>query len=131
MNNIIPTADRVILKVPEGREKSAGGVIIPENTRDKLRPHEGLVVALGPGRMLESGRLVPIDPNIKVGSRVLYQKYSGSEITLDGDDIVIISETNILSVIRAEGSIEIDVAAPRKDAPLPSLKEDLAVSREQ
>jgi chaperonin GroES len=92
-----PLQDRVIVKrVEEREEKSVGGIIIPDTAKEK--PQEGLVVAVGPGRR-EDGKVVA--PDVKKGDRVLFGKYTGSEIKLDGEEHLILREEDILGVVEA------------------------------
>jgi chaperonin GroES len=92
---IRPLQDRLLLKPTEGREKTAGGIIIPDTAKEK--PQEGVVVAAGKGKVGDDGRVTPLD--VKVGDRVLYGKYSGTEIELAGDKHVIVREEDILAVL--------------------------------
>jgi chaperonin GroES len=87
--------DRVVIKRIEAEEKSAGGIIIPDTAREK--PQEGQVIATGPGGRDESGKLIPID--VKVGDKVLFGKWSGTEIKLDGEDFLIMKESDIMGVL--------------------------------
>jgi len=89
-----PLHDRVIVKRIEEEERTKGGIIIPDTAKEK--PQEGRVIAVGPGK-LEDGKV--IKPDVKAGDRVLFGKYSGSEIKLDGEDHVIMREDDILGVI--------------------------------
>ena len=92
-----PLQDRVIIKrVEEREEKSVGGIIIPDTAKEK--PQEGLVVAVGPGRR-EDGKVLA--PDVKKGDRVLFGKYTGSEIKLDGEEHLILREEDILGVVEA------------------------------
>jgi len=91
-----PLHDRVIVKRIEEEEKTKGGIIIPDTAKEK--PQEGRVVAVGPGRQ-EDGKL--IKPEVKEGDRILFGKYSGTEIKLDGEEHVIMREEDILGVIEA------------------------------
>jgi len=92
-----PLQDRVIVKrVEEREEKSVGGIIIPDTAKEK--PQEGLVVAVGPGRR-EDGKVVA--PDVKKGDRVLFGKYTGSEIKLDGEEHLILREEDLLGVVEA------------------------------
>jgi chaperonin GroES len=91
-----PLHDRVIVKRIEEEERTKGGIIIPDSAKEK--PQEGRVVAVGPGK-LEDGKT--IKPDVKKGDRVLFGKYSGSEIKLDGEDHVIMREDDILGVIES------------------------------
>jgi chaperonin GroES len=90
-----PLHDRVVVKRIDADEKSKGGIIIPDTAKEK--PQEGEVVAVGPGGRDESGKLIPID--IKSGDRVLFGKWSGTEVKLDGDELLIMKESDIMGVI--------------------------------
>ena len=90
-----PLHDRVVVKRLEGEEKSKGGIIIPDSAKEK--PQEGEVVAVGPGARDESGKLVPLD--VKAGDRVLFGKWSGTEVKLDGQDLLIMKESDIMGVV--------------------------------
>ena len=92
---IRPLQDRVIVKRIEEEEKSKGGIIIPDTAKEK--PQEGKVVAVGKGKLNEDGKVVPLD--VKVNDRILFGKYSGSEITIDGAEHLIMREEDILGVI--------------------------------
>ena len=91
---IRPLHDRVIVKRIEETEKTKGGIIIPDTAKEK--PQEGRVVAVGPGR-LEEGKVIPLD--VKAGDKILFGKYSGTEIKLDGEEHLILREDDILGVI--------------------------------
>jgi chaperonin GroES len=93
--NLKPLADRVIVKPLEAEEKTAGGIIIPDNAKEK--PQKGEVVAVGGGKISDSGK--KIDMTLKKGDKVLYGKYSGTEVTVDGDDLLIMRESDVLAVI--------------------------------
>jgi chaperonin GroES len=88
-----PLADRVIVKALEEKEKKRGGIIIPDTAKEK--PQEGEVIAVGPGKFSESGER--IQPEVKAGDRVLYGKYSGTEVTVDGTEYLILRESDILA----------------------------------
>ena len=90
-----PLHDRVVLRRLEGEEKTKGGIIIPDTAQEK--PSQGEVVAVGPGGRDEAGKLIPID--IKVGDRVLFGKWSGTEVKIDGQDLLIMKESDIMGVI--------------------------------
>jgi chaperonin GroES len=90
-----PLHDRVVVKRLESEEKSKGGIIIPDTAKEK--PQEGEVIAVGPGSRDETGKLVPLD--VKSGDRVLFGKWSGTEVKLDGQDLLIMKESDILGVI--------------------------------
>lgn len=93
--NVKPMEDRVILKPMEAEQKTAGGIIIPDNAKEK--PQKGEVVAVGPGKINDKG--AKIDMTLKKGDKVLYGKYSGTEITIDGQDYLIVRESDVLAVI--------------------------------
>jgi chaperonin GroES len=90
-----PLHDRVVLKRIEAEEKTAGGIIIPDTAKEK--PQQGEVVSVGPGGRDESGKLIPID--VKPGDRVLFGKWSGTEVKLDGVEYLIMKESDIMGVI--------------------------------
>jgi chaperonin GroES len=90
-----PLHDRVVVKRVTADQKTAGGIIIPDTVQEK--PQEGEAVAVGPGGRDESGKLVPID--IKAGDRVLFGKWSGTEVKIDGEELLIMKESDILGVI--------------------------------
>jgi len=90
-----PLHDRVVIKRLEGEEKSKGGIIIPDNAKEK--PQEGTVVAVGPGGRDEAGKLIPID--LKAGDKVLFGKWSGTEVKIDGEDLLIMKESDIMGII--------------------------------
>ncbi len=93
--NFRPLHDRVVIRRLDGDERSAGGIIIPDTAQEK--PMEGEVIAAGPGARTEDGKLVPMD--VKAGDRVLFGKWSGTEVKLDGEDVVIMKESDIMGVI--------------------------------
>ena len=93
-----PLHDRVVIRRIEGEEKTKGGIIIPDTAKEK--PQEGEVIAVGPGARDESGKLVPLD--VKAGDRVLFGKWSGTEVKIDGEDLLIMKESDVTGVI--EGS---------------------------
>jgi chaperonin GroES len=92
---IRPLQDRIIVKRIAEEEKTKGGIIIPDTAKEK--PQEGKVVAVGKGKMTDEGKLIPLD--VKVGDRILFGKYSGSEVKLDGEEHLIMREDDILGVI--------------------------------
>jgi chaperonin GroES len=92
--NIKPLEDRVILKPMEAEEKTSGGIIIPDNAKEK--PQKGEVVAIGPGKVTEKGEKITM--TLKKGDKVLYGKYSGTEVTIDGTDYLIVRESDVLAV---------------------------------
>jgi chaperonin GroES len=90
-----PLHDRVVVKRIDPETKSKGGIIIPDTAREK--PQQGEVVAVGPGGRDEAGKLIPID--VKVGDRVLFGKWSGTEVVLDGDELLIMKESDVMGVL--------------------------------
>ncbi len=100
-----PLHDRVVVRRIEADVKTAGGIIIPDTAKEK--PQEGEVIAVGPGGRDESGKLIPID--LKVGDRVLFGKWSGTEVKIDGKDLLIMKESDIMGVLEVP-------AAPLKKA---------------
>jgi len=96
---IRPLYDRVVVKRIEEQETVQGGIIIPDTAKEK--PQEGEVVAVGNGKRLEDGKLVPLD--VKAGDRILFGKYSGSDIKLDGEEYLIMREDEILGVLEPAG----------------------------
>jgi chaperonin GroES len=100
-----PLHDRVVVKRVTAEEKSAGGIIIPDTAQEK--PSQGEVVAVGPGGRDEAGKLIPID--LKTGDRVLFGKWSGTEVKIDGQELLIMKESDIMGVLT-------DVPASKKKA---------------
>ena len=90
-----PLHDRVLIRRVEGEEKTKGGIIIPDNAQEK--PMEGDIIAAGPGLRGEDGKIQP--PDVKAGDRVLFGKWAGSEIKIDGEDLIIMKEADIMAVI--------------------------------
>ena len=90
-----PLHDRVLIRRVEGEEKTAGGIIIPDTAKEK--PMEGEVVAAGPGARGDDGKLQPMD--VKAGDRVLFGKWSGTEVKLEGEELIIMKESDIMGVI--------------------------------
>jgi chaperonin GroES len=95
-----PLHDRVVIRRIEGEDKTKGGIIIPDTVKEK--PQEGEVVAVGPGARDESGKLQPLD--LKTGDRVLFGKWSGSEVKIDGQDLLIMKESDVMGVIEGVAS---------------------------
>ena len=95
---IRPLQDRVIVKRLEEEEKTKGGIIIPDTAKEK--PQEGKVIAVGKGKMTEDGKLIPLD--VKVGDRILFGKYSGTEIKIEGEEHLIMREEDILGMIEGK-----------------------------
>ena len=96
MSSIRPLHDRVIVRrISESDSKTAGGLFIPDSAKEK--PQEGEVVAVGKGKLLDSG--IRVDPDVKAGDRVLFGKYSGNEVKLDGEELLIMREDDILGIV--------------------------------
>ena len=93
--NVKPLSDRIVVKPEPAEEKTASGIILPDTAQEK--PQMGTVLATGPGKVSDSGDLVKM--TLKNGDKVLYGKYSGTEITVDGDDVLIMRETDILATL--------------------------------
>ena len=93
--NVKPLADRIIVKAAEAEEMTKGGIILPDTAKEK--PQQGEVLAVGPGKVSDSGNIVKV--TLKLGDKVLYGKYSGTEITVDGEDVLIMRESDILAVL--------------------------------
>jgi chaperonin GroES len=97
-----PLHDRLVVRRIESDEKTKGGIIIPDTAKEK--PQEGEVIAVGPGARDESGKLVPLD--LKAGDRVLFGKWSGTEIKVDGEDLLIMKESDIMGVIEGAPALK-------------------------
>ncbi len=95
---IRPLQDRVIVKRLEEEEKTKGGIIIPDTAKEK--PQEGKVIAVGKGKVTEEGKVIPLD--VKVGDKILFGKYSGSEIKIGGEEHLIMKEEDILGIIEGK-----------------------------
>jgi len=94
-----PLHDRILVRRVESEEKTRGGIIIPDTAREK--PQEGEVVAVGPGARSDAGQIQALD--VKAGDRILFGKWSGTEIKIDGEDLLIMKESDVLGVIEAQG----------------------------
>jgi chaperonin GroES len=95
-----PLHDRILVRRIEAEEKTAGGIIIPDTAKEK--PSEGEVIAVGPGARDDDGKLIPLD--VKVGDRILFGKWAGTEIKLDGEDLLIMKESDVMGVIEPKES---------------------------
>jgi len=93
-----PLHDRVVVRRLEAEEKTAGGIIIPDTAKEK--PMEGEVIAVGPGARDETGKLMPLD--VKAGDRILFGKWSGTEVKLDGEELLIMKESDIMGIIEGQ-----------------------------
>jgi chaperonin GroES len=100
-----PLHDRIVVKRIEPEEKTAGGIIIPDTAKEK--PSQGEVISVGPGGRDQAGKLIPID--VQVGDRVLFGKWSGTEVTIDGQELLIMKESDVMGVLT-------DVPAAKKKA---------------
>ena len=98
-----PLHDRVLVRRVTAEEKTAGGIIIPDTAKEK--PQEGEIVAAGPGARNEKGELVALD--VKAGDRVLFGKWSGTEVKIDGEDLLIMKESDILGIVEHAGALKI------------------------
>jgi chaperonin GroES len=96
-----PLHDRVVVRRVESEEKTAGGIIIPDTAKEK--PQEGEIIAVGPGGRDESGKLIPID--LKVGDRILFGKWSGTEVKIDGEELLIMKESDVMGVIQGKAAV--------------------------
>ena len=96
MTDFVPLHDRVVVRRLDAEEKTKGGIIIPDTAKEK--PMEGEIVAAGPGARNEAGALVPLD--VKAGDRVLFGKWSGTEVKINGEDLLIMKESDILGIIK-------------------------------
>jgi len=97
-----PLHDRILVRRIEAEEKTAGGIIIPDTAKEK--PQEGEVIAVGPGARDESGKLTPLD--VKIGDRILFGKWSGTEIKLNGEDLLIMKESDVMGVIEQAAAVK-------------------------
>jgi len=93
---VVPLGDRVLVKPLEAEEKTKGGIVLPDTAKEK--PQEGEVIAVGDGKLLDNGQKVPLQ--VKKGDRVLYGKYSGTEVKIDGVDHLIVREEDILAIVK-------------------------------
>ena len=95
-----PLHDRVVVRRVESEAKTAGGIIIPDTAKEK--PQEGEIIGVGPGGRDESGKLIPLD--VKVGDRILFGKWSGTEVKIDGEDLLIMKESDVMGVIEGKAA---------------------------
>jgi chaperonin GroES len=94
--NLKPLDDRIVVKPNEAEERTASGLVIPDTAKEK--PQQGSVLAVGPGKRSDTtGELIPLD--VKVGDTVLYSKYGGTEVTIDGDDLLVLSARDVLAIV--------------------------------
>lgn len=97
-----PLHDRVLVRRIDAEAKTAGGIIIPDTAKEK--PQQGEIIAAGPGARNEQGQLVPLD--VKAGDRVLFGKWSGTEVKIDGEELLIMKESDLLGVVETAGSLK-------------------------
>jgi len=97
MATLKPLSDRIIIKALTAEEKTAGGIVLPDTAKEK--PQQGEVIAVGPGRILDTGKVASMD--IQVGDRVYYGKYSGTEVKLNGEELVVLRQDDVLGVVEA------------------------------
>ena len=95
MAKLKPLGERVVVQAVEREEMTRSGLVLPDTAKEK--PQEGKVIAVGPGKLLEGGKVVPLD--VREGDRIIFSKYSGTEFKLDGEDYLILSERDILAVV--------------------------------
>jgi chaperonin GroES len=95
MKTLKPLADRVVVRPSKAEEKTKGGIIVPDTAKEK--PVWGEVIAAGPGRVSDEGKTIPLE--VKVGDKVLYGKYSGTEVTIDGEELLIMRESDIFAIM--------------------------------
>jgi chaperonin GroES len=118
-----PLHDRVLVRRIEAEEKTAGGIIIPDTAKEK--PQQGEVLAVGPGKRDETGKLVP--PDVKAGDEILFGKWSGTEVKIDGEDLLIMKEDDIMGVVegaaksKGSGSTSRKAGAPAAGIALATL----------
>lgn len=93
--NLKPLGDRIVVKVVTQEEKTKGGIVLPDTAKEK--PQEGEVLAVGTGKVLENGQKLPLE--VKVGDRIIFSKYAGTEVKIDGEELVIFSERDVLAII--------------------------------
>ena len=109
-----PLHDRVLVRRIEGEEKTKGGLIVPDTAKEK--PSEGEVMAVGEGARTEAGELIAVA--VKVGDRILFGKWSGSEVRLEGEDVLIMKESDILGVIQGKGAGQKAASPPPRQEPI-------------
>jgi chaperonin GroES len=97
MASLRPLSDRIIVKALSAEEKTAGGIVLPDSAKEK--PQQGEVVAAGPGKVLDNGQVAAMD--VKVGDRVYYGKYSGTEVKLNGEELVVLRQDDVLGIVEA------------------------------
>ena len=96
-----PLHDRVVVRRIESEDRTAGGIIIPDTAKEK--PQEGEIIAVGPGARDESGKLVPLD--VKAGDRILFGKWSGTEVKIDGEELLIMKESDVMGIVEGKPAL--------------------------
>jgi len=94
VKKLVPLGDRVVIKQEPGEEKTKSGIVLPESAKEK--PSEGTVVAIGAGRILDNGQKVPME--VKIGDKIIYSKYGGTEVKIESEDYIILQERDILAI---------------------------------
>jgi len=94
--NLKPLGDRIVVKVVTQEEKTKGGIVLPDTAKEK--PQEGEVVAVGSGKVLENGQKLPLE--VKVGDKIIFSKYAGTEVKIEGEELIIFSERDVLAVVQ-------------------------------
>ena len=97
MASLKPLSDRIIVKALTADETTRGGIVLPDTAKEK--PQQGEVIAVGPGRILDNGKVAPMD--IKTGDRVYYSKYGGTEVKLNGEEVVVLRQDDVLGIVEA------------------------------
>jgi chaperonin GroES len=95
MANLKPLSDRIIVKAITAEERTPGGIVLPDTAKEK--PQEGEVIAVGPGKQLDNGKVSPMD--VSIGDRVIYSKYGGTEVKLNGEELVVLRQDDVLGVV--------------------------------
>jgi chaperonin GroES len=112
-----PLHDRVVVRRVDAEEKTAGGIIIPDTAKEK--PQQGEVLAVGPGKRDETGKVVPLD--VKAGDQILFGKWSGTEVKVDGEDLLIMKEDDIMGVVEGAAKSKTTGSASRKAGAIAAL----------
>jgi chaperonin GroES len=94
VKKLVPIGDKVVVKAEPEEEKTRGGIVLPDSAKEK--PSEGTVIAVGPGRVMDNGQRVPLE--VKMGDKIIYSKYGGTEVKIDNEEYIILNERDILAV---------------------------------
>jgi len=95
MSKLVPLGDRVVIKPTPREEVSKGGIVLPDTAKEK--PQEGEIIAVGAGKLTDDGKRLPMD--VKVGEKVIYSKYAGTEVKLDGEEFILVRQSDVLAVV--------------------------------